>query len=254
MLVAPGARREGADLENHAATTPEDLDYCRRAVAEGDEDYSLSLNYAIEADRARLAALYAFQIELRRIPAIVSEPPLGEIRLQWWREALDEIAAGAPARAHPVVSLLAASGAVGGEMRDVAEGLIDARARLLYEPRFASLDDLREFLRGAEAPLARLALGASAACPAMAAASLAEAYALARFAPQLAPALANEASAAAAHLRAQTASGIIQLSPADAGRLAPLSLTRGYAARADGRRWPVMKRLAMFRAVLTGRF
>ena len=241
-------------MDNHAKATLEELDYCLRAVAEGDEDLSLALNYAIEADRARLAALYAFQIELRRIPALVSEPPLGEIRLQWWREAIDEIAAGAPGRAHPVVSLLAASGAVGGEMRDVAEGLIDARARLLYEPRFASLDDLREFLRGAETPLARLALGAVATCPATVAASLAEACALARFAPQLAPALASEAATAATHLRAQAASGTIRFSPADAGRLAPLSLTRGYVARADGRRWPVMKRLAMFWAVLTGRF
>ncbi|HBS32180.1 MAG TPA: phytoene/squalene synthase family protein, partial [Parvularcula sp.] len=52
-------------------------------VAAADEDFRLSLNYAAPADRARLAALFAFLIELRRIPSSVSEAALGEIRLQW---------------------------------------------------------------------------------------------------------------------------------------------------------------------------
>lgn len=230
-----------------------DLEHCVETIRAGDEDLSLSLRYSRKEDHSRLAALYALQIELRRIPAIVSEPPLGEIRLQWWREALDEIAAGAPSRAHPVVSLLAASGAIGAKTRALAERLIDVRARLLYEPTFASLEDLRDFLRGAETPVALLALGAQSACPAAVAALLGEAYALARFAPVLAPSLAADGAAAALRLYAQAAGGEFQLSPADAGRLAHVSLTRGYAARADGRQWPVMKRLSMFRAVLTGR-
>ena len=114
---------------NRSADTPADgLGHCVEIIRAGDEDLFLSLGYALEADRARLAALFAFQIELRRIPVIVSEPPLGEIRLQWWREALGEIASGAAPRAHPVVSLLAASGALDSETRELAERLIEARA------------------------------------------------------------------------------------------------------------------------------
>ena len=232
----------------------DDFDHCVDLIRAGDEDFSLSLGYALDADRARLAAVYAFQIELRRIPLIVSEPPLGEVRLQWWREALDEIVAGVSPRAHPVVRLLAASGAICARTRNHAECQIDARARLLYEPQFSSLKDFREFLRGAEAPVASLALGADSAFPADAAAALGEAYALVRFAPTLAQDLASDAGAEALRLCGRLAGRKIRLSPANAGRLAWCSLTRGYAVRGDGRPWPAMKRLAMFRAVLTGRF
>ena len=44
--------------------------------------------------RSDLATLYAFNAELAGIADKVSEPVLGLIRLQWWRDALDEISAG----------------------------------------------------------------------------------------------------------------------------------------------------------------
>lgn len=230
-----------------------DIDHCLTIIAAGDEDWFLSRRYAPENDRARLAALFALQIELRRVPSLVSEPPLGEVRLQWWREALDEIALGKTARAHPVVLALAAAGAIDAGSRDLAERLIDGRARALYEPRVSTLAGAREFLRGAEAPLVALALGAGKSISEDAALNLGEAYALARFAPMLAPPLASEAATAALRLhKAEAAS--LSLSAGEAGRVAFLALTRGYAARPDGRPWPLLKRISIFRAVLTGRF
>ncbi len=222
-------------------------------VAAADEDFRLSLNYAAPADRARLAALFAFLIELRRIPSSVSEAALGEIRLQWHREALDEIVAGKRPRAHPVVAALAASVDVAAA-RPTLETMIDARARLLYAPAFATLSDLRQFLAAAEAPLAVIALGDQGDAPGAAALGLAEAHALARLAPVFAPALAAEAAAAALDLRAQHAPMLAGLSPEAFGRIAFLALTRGHAARPDGAAWPVMKRLALVRAVARGRF
>ena len=230
-----------------------DIDHCLTIIASGDEDWFLSCRYAPETDRARLAALFAFQIELRRIPSLVSEPPLGEVRLQWWREALDEVAAGKAARAHPVARSLAATGAISAASRDVAERLIDGRARALYEPRFSTLDGAREFLRGAEAPLVALALGDGKSISDDAALNLGEAYALARFAPMLAPQFASEAATAALRLHEEEAASL-SLSASEAGRVAFLALTRGYAAREDGRPWPLVKRISIFRAVLTGRF
>ncbi len=41
--------------------------------------------------RGPLLALLAFNLEIATIPEIVSEPLLGEIRLQWWRDTLDAI-------------------------------------------------------------------------------------------------------------------------------------------------------------------
>jgi len=230
-----------------------DFDFCAEQIRAHDDDLTLSLRYCPADDRPRLAAIYAIQVEVRRIPSIVSEPPLGEIRLQWWREALGGIVAAKPVSAHPAVSLLAACGGLDAGARDLAERLIDARARLLYEPGFSSLDDLRSFLKDAEAPLTTLSLGAAPDIAAEDATLLGEAYALARFAPVLAPALARDAASEAARLLDKIVGRDFQLSSADAGRLAFLSLTRGYAVRADGRRWPVMKRLAMVRTILTGR-
>lgn len=228
--------------------------YCRQLVATSDEDLFISLRYAPDADQPRLAALFAMQVELRRIPALVSEAPLGEIRLQWWREALDELAAGKTPRAHPVIKALHAAGAIDGAARAVSERLIDARGLFLYETEFQSVADMESDLREAEAPLAALSLGAREAMPAQTADDLGAAYALARFAPSLAPSLSNEASSRALQLFNDSVSTLNALSPAGAGRLAFLALTRGYAARADARAWPVAKRLAIFRAVLTGKF
>lgn len=226
--------------------------YCRAAVAAADEDLSLSLNYAAPADRPRLAALFAFTVELRRIPASVSEAPLGEIRLQWHREALDEIIAGDRPRAHPVIAALAASGAVAGA-RGRLETMIDARARLLYEPAFTTLDEFSGYVADAEAPLASLALGDAAAEECAAAHALGQAHALARLAPAFAPGFAKDAARLARDLHATHAPMLSDLSPAAFGRIAYLTLTRGHAARPGGEAWPIMKRLALFRAVAAGR-
>jgi len=227
--------------------------YCFGLVSEADEDFRLSLRYAPKAEQSRLAALFAFLIELRRIPASVSEAPLGEIRLQWFREALDEIVAGQPPRAHPVIAALAESGAAPAA-RPLLETLIDARARLFYDRTFATLDDLRAFLRDAEAPMAELAIGRSAPDLAAALRSLGEAHALARLAPAFAPALASDAARLALALRREIAPALAGLPADDFGCVAFLSLVRGHAARPHGQAWPVMKRLVLARSVALGRF
>ena len=88
-------------------TKLQNIDYCRQQAREHDADrYYMSL-FAPAAKRPALWALIAFNLEVSKTRAVVSETMLGEIRLQWWREALDSIAAGTP-RAHPVVEALAA--------------------------------------------------------------------------------------------------------------------------------------------------
>lgn len=51
--------------------------------------YYAATLFAPEDKRDALVVLYAFNSEIKRIPSLVSEPMLGEIRLQWWREALN---------------------------------------------------------------------------------------------------------------------------------------------------------------------
>ncbi len=231
------------------ALMPKAVDHCVDLIARGDEDLFLSFRYARPADRPRLAALFALQVELRRIPSLVSEPPLGEIRLQWWREALDEIAAGGPVRGHPVVEALARAAPFDSGMRAVAERLIDGRARLLYQPTMTALTDYLEFVREAEAPLAALALSSVDARDRLQ--DCAEAYALARFAPLLAPSIAAEACERARLMLGKAA--VMSQPPELIGAVAFLSLATGYASRPDGRAWPAAKRLTLLNCVLSGR-
>ncbi len=71
-----------------------------------DEDRWLSSRYAPKQSRHALIALYALNYELAKVRTTVSEDMLGAIRFQWWREALEEIETGKPAREHEVVSAL----------------------------------------------------------------------------------------------------------------------------------------------------
>jgi phytoene/squalene synthetase len=48
-----------------------------------------ALLFAPREARESLLALYIFDAEIKRIPALVSEPMLGEIRLQWWRDVVE---------------------------------------------------------------------------------------------------------------------------------------------------------------------
>ncbi len=56
--------------------------------------------------RADVLALYAFLETLREIPDRVKEPLMGEIRLRWWYEAIEEIEQGRPVRYHPLTDAL----------------------------------------------------------------------------------------------------------------------------------------------------
>ncbi len=71
-----------------------------------DEERWLSSRYAPTPKRQSLIVLYAFYYELARVRVAVSDPTLGQIRFQWWRDALTELARG-DAREHDTVLALA---------------------------------------------------------------------------------------------------------------------------------------------------
>jgi phytoene synthase len=79
--------------------------YCENLVREADRDRFLATLYAPEKTRRQLFALYAFAVEIARVADRVSEPMAGEIRLQWWRDALAGTRAS-EARAHPPAAAL----------------------------------------------------------------------------------------------------------------------------------------------------
>ena len=102
-------------------------------------------------------ALYAFNLEVARTAEIVSEHLLGEIRLQWWREAVDGLFAGKPRR-HYVLDLLAGPVAEGLLQRHRFDRIIDTRAFDLDPRPPANLAALESYLEGTSSSLIALAL------------------------------------------------------------------------------------------------
>ncbi|MEM9341445.1 MAG: squalene/phytoene synthase family protein [Pseudomonadota bacterium] len=83
------------------------LQACADIVRAGDPDRFAAAMAAPVAARRVLFPIYAFNVEVARAPFVTEEPLIAEMRLQWWRDALDEIAGGGTVRRHEVVTPLA---------------------------------------------------------------------------------------------------------------------------------------------------
>jgi phytoene synthase len=130
---------------------PDAFDHCEELVRESDKDRFLATLFAPPKYRRPLHALYAFNLEVARTRELAREPMPGELRLQWWRDAL---AGPAQGEGHPVAAAL----------RDVVvrfrlppqmlSDLIDARTFDLYDDPMASLADLETYAaRTSSAPI-----------------------------------------------------------------------------------------------------
>ncbi|MEM9576164.1 MAG: squalene/phytoene synthase family protein [Pseudomonadota bacterium] len=85
-----------------------DLTACAALVEKVDpERFAAAMASPVVARRV-LFPLYAFNVEVARAPWVTQEPMIAEMRLQWWRDALEEIASGQTVRRHEVVTPLAA--------------------------------------------------------------------------------------------------------------------------------------------------
>ncbi|GFE51696.1 phytoene synthase [Roseobacter cerasinus] len=83
------------------------LTACAGLVQHGDPDRFAATMASPLSTRRRLFPLYAFNVEVARAPWVTKEPMIAEMRLQWWRDALEEIAEGRPPRRHEVVTPMA---------------------------------------------------------------------------------------------------------------------------------------------------
>ena len=97
----------------------------RTHVRESDYARYLCAQFAPPSLRLHLYAVAAFAAEAARIPARVNEPAMGQLRVAWWREALDRIEAGSPPD-HPVALALAATVPVLAGGRTHFEAILDA--------------------------------------------------------------------------------------------------------------------------------
>src|SRR5262245_4253772 len=79
--------------------------HCEQIVRDADKDRFLATLYAPANRRGPLFALYAFNAEVARVRDAITQPMAGEIRLQWWRDALERPGSG-EARGNPVAAAL----------------------------------------------------------------------------------------------------------------------------------------------------
>ena len=118
--------------------------HCERLVKEADKDRFLATLFAPASRRPALCALYAFDIEIARVPTAARQALAGEIRLQWWREVLegqrmDEAAANPVAAA--LIETLDKYKLARASLMDVVE----ARTFDLYNDPFATTAELEAY-------------------------------------------------------------------------------------------------------------
>mgnify|MGYP000020275028 CR=1 FL=1 len=124
-------------------------------VRQYDYDRWLCSLFAPFEIREHLFAFLAFNIELSRIRETVSEPMLGDIRLQWWREALSGLERRSP-KSHPVIEALDFANRQKPIDFSLMQSMVDVRAKDLDPTPISSIDELMAYADGTGGSLHRL--------------------------------------------------------------------------------------------------
>ena len=129
---------------------------CAALVERGDRDRFRAVMAAPVHVRAQLFPLYAFNLEVARAPWVTEEPLIAEMRLQWWRDVVENAASGA-ARAHEVAGPLHDLIRDFGLPLDVLDRLIAARRWDIHRDPHQDLQALDSYLEDSGAGLMWLA-------------------------------------------------------------------------------------------------
>lgn len=126
--------------------------HCEAMLRRDDPDRWLASLFAPADKRHHVHAIYAFNLEVARVREVVSEPMLGEIRLQWWRDAIEKPDNG-DVRANPVAAALTDT----IERFDLPKNhfveLLDARAFDLYDEPMETVEALEAYAKGTSSSL-----------------------------------------------------------------------------------------------------
>src|SRR6267154_1500099 len=129
--------------------------HCEALVRAADKDRFLAALFAPAEHRGALHALYAFNIEIARVREIIREPLAGEIRLQWWNDAIAG-QGGDEAGSHPVAAALLAAVARHRLPAALLTALIAARRFDLYNDPMLALADFDDYARATSSAIIEL--------------------------------------------------------------------------------------------------
>ena len=134
------------------------LSYCGQIVREHDPDRLLISLFAPTDRREAVWALFAFNYEIAKTREVVSEAQLGQIRLQWWREAIAKIYDSGEVMEHEILKALAPAIKNYGLPRTDFETLIYAREFDLETVSPTNIDGLMNYADFTGAPLMNMAV------------------------------------------------------------------------------------------------
>ncbi len=161
MAIIPGYGGEiswRTSVRIARSSDPEHLSSIAAIVRRWDRDRFQTALFAPAACRDALFALYAFNCEIARVRERVTEPALGRIRLEWWRETIAAAYAGAPPPPHPVCEALTQVIGTFAPARAHFDRMLEARAADLGDAPPANLAALEDYAEGTSSRLINLAL------------------------------------------------------------------------------------------------
>lgn len=103
---------------------------CAELVAKGDPDRLRAIMAGPVAARQVQFPIFAMCLEVAKAPWVTKEAMIAEMRLQWWRDVLEEIAEGREVRRHEVSTPLA--GALDAEAARALDCTVTARQWDIY--------------------------------------------------------------------------------------------------------------------------
>ncbi len=137
---------------------PAPLSECAEFVREYDNDRFLSVLFAPADYREDLFALYAFNLELSKIRETVSEPLIGRMRLQFWRDSIPQLSGDTPP-SHYVAEAMSSAVKLHDLPAAPLNQIIDTRETDLDDVPPKNLDAIVDYAEGTSASLINLACG-----------------------------------------------------------------------------------------------
>jgi phytoene synthase len=132
---------------NRDAELAEHYRRCEELVREQDIDLWLASLFAPAQARAHLHAIGAFAVEVAGVRAKTSQPLLGEMRLRWWYDALEQSAGedSGGARAHPIADALIDTLDRRAIAREDVVRLLEAHVFDLYDEPMETMEALATY-------------------------------------------------------------------------------------------------------------
>lgn len=141
--------------------------YCENKLKSGDHDAHIVRHFLPSAVRDVYLAMRTLNLELVRLPESVSSPTIGMMRMQFWRDSVDNTFNGSPPREPVSILLYAALGGLAarsqnrgswGSIKFWLHRFIDARQDRMDNRPFSSMAALEEYAESTYATLMYITL------------------------------------------------------------------------------------------------